>query len=90
MQDFTSRFRGNAGQQSQLSGRQITHVTVSDGEWKDRLGAHGTPEGYANFALEIFTASRCGEFAAVDPTLGQLLGHTPATFRDVLADTLPA
>jgi len=77
-------------QQSQLTGRQITRVTVSDDEWKDRLVAQGTPEGYANYALEIFTASRRGEFAAADPTLGQLLGRTPTTFRDVLAATLPA
>jgi NAD(P)H dehydrogenase (quinone) len=75
---------------SQLTGRQITRVTVADNEWKDRLVAQGTPEGYANFALEIFTASRRGEFAAVDPALGHLLGRTPITFRDALAATLPA
>jgi hypothetical protein len=40
-------------------------------------------------AAHIFTASRRGEFAAADPTLGQLLGRTPAIFRDVLAATLP-
>lgn len=68
---------------AQLTGRQIIRVTASDEEWKDRLVARGTPEGHANFALEIFTASRRGEFAAVDPALGQLLGRTPATFRDV-------
>jgi NAD(P)H dehydrogenase (quinone) len=83
-------FAGLAAVASQLTGRQITRVTVSDDEWKDRLVAQGTPEEYANFALEIFTASRRGEFAAVDPTLGQLLGRTPVTFRDVLAATLPA
>ena len=82
-------FAGLAAVTSQLTGRQITRLTVSDDEWKDRLVAQGTPEGYANFALEIFTASRRGEFAAVDPTLGQLLGRTPTTFRDVLTATLP-
>jgi uncharacterized protein YbjT (DUF2867 family) len=51
---------GLAAVASQLTGRQITRVTVSDDEWKDRLVAQGTPEGYANFALEIFTASRRG------------------------------
>lgn len=82
-------FAGIAAVASELTGRRITRVTVSDDEWKDGLVAQGTPEGYANLALGIFTASRRGEFAAVDPTLEQLLGRKPATFRDVLAATLP-
>ncbi len=59
----------------------------------ERFGARsasGVARSVMTVALEIFTASRRGEFAAVDPTLGQLLGRTPATFRDVLAATLPA
>jgi NAD(P)H dehydrogenase (quinone) len=39
--------------------------------------------------LGMFAASRQGEFAAVDPALADLLGHEPATFRDVLAAALP-
>jgi uncharacterized protein YbjT (DUF2867 family) len=73
---------------SELTGRRITRVTVSDDEWKDRLIAQGMPEQFASFALEIFAASRRGEFAAVDPALKQLLGREPASFRDVLAATL--
>ena len=73
---------------AELTGRRITRVTFSDDEWKDRLVAQGIPEGHANFALGIFTASRRGEFAAVDPALEQLLGRKPATFRDVLAASL--
>jgi NAD(P)H dehydrogenase (quinone) len=74
---------------SELTGRRITRVTVSDDEWKERLIAQGMPEQFASFALEIFAASRCGEFAAVDPALKQLLGREPTHFRDVLAATLP-
>jgi len=73
---------------SELTGRRITRVTVSDDEWKDRLAGQGTPGEYADFALGIFAASRRGEFAVVDPALGQLLGRKPATMRDVLAATL--
>jgi len=54
-----------------------------------RLIAQGMPEQFASFAREIFTASRRGEFAAVDPALKQLLGREPTHFRDVLAATLP-
>jgi uncharacterized protein YbjT (DUF2867 family) len=82
-------FADIAGMASELTGRRITRVTVPDDEWKDRLVAQGTPEAYADFALEIFAASRHGEFAAVDPALGQLLGHQPTAFRDMLAATLP-
>jgi NAD(P)H dehydrogenase (quinone) len=73
----------------ELTGRRIIRVTVSDDAWKDRLIAQGTPEQFASFALEIFTASRRGEFAAVDPALKQLLGREPTSFREVLAATLP-
>jgi uncharacterized protein YbjT (DUF2867 family) len=74
---------------SELTGRRIARVTVSDEEWKDRLVEQGAPEASAMFALGIFTASRRGEFAAVDPALKQLLGREPTSFRDVLAATLP-
>jgi NAD(P)H dehydrogenase (quinone) len=74
---------------SELTGHRISRVTVSDDEWKERLIAQGTPEQFASFALEIFTASRRGEFAAVDSALKQLLGREPASFRDVLAAILP-
>jgi NAD(P)H dehydrogenase (quinone) len=74
---------------SELTGRRITRLTVSDDEWKERLIAQGMPEQFASFALEIFTASRRGEFAAVDPALKELLGREPTHFRDVLAATLP-
>jgi uncharacterized protein YbjT (DUF2867 family) len=74
---------------SELTGRRITRVTISDDEWKERLIAQGMPDQFASFALEIFTASRRGEFAAVDPALKQLLGREPASFRDVLAAILP-
>ena len=58
MHRFTNRFRGNAGQQSQLTGRQITRVTVSDDEWKDRLVAQGTPEGYAITEIQVTYPAR--------------------------------
>jgi len=68
-----------------LTGRQITRTTISDDEYVADLTAAGTPPAYAGFALSIFTASRRGEFAAVDPTLGRLLGRAPAAIRDVLS-----
>jgi NAD(P)H dehydrogenase (quinone) len=73
---------------SELTGRRITRTVVPDDEYVAGLRAAGTPPQYADMLLTTFTAARRGEFAAVDPTLGGLLGRTPTSFRDVLAATL--
>lgn len=73
---------------TELTGRPVTRVTVPDDAWVAGLAAHGVPEQQARFLLGIFQASRQGEFAAVSPVLGDLLGRKPIAFRDVLAATL--
>jgi NAD(P)H dehydrogenase (quinone) len=73
---------------SELTGRQITRVTVADDEWVFGLTSHGVPEQQARFLLGIFQASRQGEFAATSPVLADLLGRKPIAFRDLLAATL--
>ena len=70
---------------SDLTGRRVERVPVDDDEWVADLRAQGVPEGQAAGMLGIFRASRRGEFAAVDPTLEQLLGRRPRTVREVLA-----
>ncbi len=37
----------------------------------------------------MFIAMRAGSFAAVDPTLEELLGRSPTTLREVLAASQP-
>ena len=81
-------FAGIADIASELTGRQIKRIVVADDEWKADLVARGVPAAQAQFALGIFTASRRGEFAAVDPALGQLLGRKATAFRDQLATFL--
>lgn len=75
---------GIAAIASELTGRAIRRVVVSDDTYRDTLVSHGVPEAQAHMLLGIFRASREGEFAAVDPTLGQLLGRSPLSVRDVL------
>ena len=70
---------------SEVAGRPITRVTVTDKEYKASLVAHGVPEMYADLFLGLFEASRRGEFAAVDSTLERLLGRPPITVREFLA-----
>ena len=82
-------FTAVAAVASEVAGREIKRVTVPDDEWKAGFIARGLPPAAADFTLGIFAASRRGEFAAVDPALGQVLGRRPRTVKDVLAAALP-
>lgn len=70
---------------SELNGRSIKRVVVSDDEQRAKMVSQGVPGPQADFALSIYLASRQGEFAAVDPTLAALLGRPPVSMRDFLA-----
>jgi NAD(P)H dehydrogenase (quinone) len=75
---------------SELMGKTVTRVTVSDDDFRASMAAHGVPESVADLLLEIFAASRAHEFAAVDPALTTLLGRTPTSFEAFLRDELAA
>jgi NAD(P)H dehydrogenase (quinone) len=81
---------GLAAIASQLSGRRIRRVTVTDEQYRASLVTRGMPGPQADMLTGMFAASRQGEFAAVDPTLGRLLGRPPMSMRDVLAASLPS
>jgi NAD(P)H dehydrogenase (quinone) len=70
---------------SELTGREIARVVVSDEDYRAGMVAHGVPEPQADMLVGLFAASRQGEFAAVDPTLERLLGRPPISMRSVLA-----
>jgi uncharacterized protein YbjT (DUF2867 family) len=71
-----------AGLAAEITDRPITRTVVSDAQYREQLGVPGP---VADMLLGMFAASRAGEFAAVDPTLGELLGRPPLTVHDVLA-----
>jgi uncharacterized protein YbjT (DUF2867 family) len=73
---------------SELTGRAIQRVTISDEEYIAALVARGVPAGGAKVFLTMFAASRAGEFAHVDPTLEMLLGRKPMRVWDVLKAAL--
>ncbi|WP_437674001.1 NAD(P)H-binding protein [Sorangium sp. So ce131] len=73
---------------SELVGRSITRVTVSDQAFRADLMSHGVPEQRADLLLGLFAASRKREFAAVDSTLERLLGRAPMSMRHYLATRL--
>ena len=73
---------------TELSGRPVRRVTVSDADYRAGLVAHGVPQWQADLLVGLFAAARDGAFAAVDPTLERLLCRAPITMRDVMARAL--
>ena len=73
---------------SEVAGREIKRVTISDEEWRQATIARGVPAPMAEMLLGTYRSSRRGDFAAVDPTLATLLGRPPQTMREVLTQFL--
>ncbi|WP_328387420.1 SDR family oxidoreductase [Nocardia sp. NBC_00416] len=75
---------------TRLTGRTIKRINVSDEEFRHQMLSHDVPAAQVDMMVDIFAASRAGEFAAVDPTLAQLIGRAPTGFDAVLRDALSA
>ena len=73
---------------SDVTGREVRHVTVSDADWREAKIAAGMPERYADMLLGTFRAARRGDFTTTDPTLERLIGPTPRTMRQTLETVL--
>ncbi|OKJ66576.1 SDR family oxidoreductase [Streptomyces sp. CB02460] len=77
-------FDAVAGTAAQVTGRPFTRTVVPGDAYREQVLAHGAPAPVADLLLSIFAAARHGEFAAVDPTLSELIGREPAAFRTLL------
>ncbi|MFE9188542.1 NAD(P)H-binding protein [Micromonospora sp. NPDC007208] len=73
-----------AGILSDITGRAVTRVVVTDDQWRAAAIERGTPAAAAEFTLGLYRAARRGEFAVTDPTLQTLIGHRPTSVRSVL------
>jgi NAD(P)H dehydrogenase (quinone) len=77
---------------SEILGRPIKRITVTDEEHRANMLKRGLPAGREEMAiamsLGLSIASRNGEFKAVDPTLGAILGRSPVTMQEFLASKL--
>lgn len=69
---------------SEVTGREVRHVTISDDEWLEAKQASGMPKRYAYMLLGVFRAARRGDFGVTDPTLETLLCRSPRTMRQML------
>lgn len=70
---------------SALLQRPIHRRTIGEEDLRAKMVARGAPNPAVEIALGLYTASRNGEFANVDPTLERVLGRRPTTVRDLLA-----
>lgn len=61
----------------EVTGRTVTREVAPDEEFRAGLTGRGVPDELAGQLLGIFEASRAGEFAAVGPTLAELIGREP-------------
>lgn len=75
---------------SDLTGRRIERVVVSDEEFRAQLTAQGVPEYRVGLTMGLFEASRNNEFTAVDPTLANQIARKPLTMRQALEAHLAA
>jgi len=75
---------GVAALASELTGRSITRVIVSDADYRADL-LQRVPAPAADMLMGMFLAARRGDFTATDPTLTRLLGRAPQPLLDTLA-----
>ncbi len=73
-----------AGILSDIAGRPVERVVVTDEDWKAAAIDRGMPAAAADFTLGMFRAARAGEFAVTDPLLESVVGHRPRSARSVL------
>jgi uncharacterized protein YbjT (DUF2867 family) len=83
-------FAAMAPMVERITGRAVTRVTVSDEEFRVAMAGNGVPEEMVDGLLGVFTASRAGEFSAVDPALAGLLGRAPIGLEAALGEHLGA
>ncbi|HYZ57805.1 MAG TPA: NAD(P)H-binding protein [Streptosporangiaceae bacterium] len=79
---------GVAAIATQLTGRPIRRIVVSDADYRAGLLAHGLPEPAADMLVGLFAASRQGQFAPAGPALARLLGRPTMTLADILKATI--
>jgi NAD(P)H dehydrogenase (quinone) len=75
---------GVAALASELTGRPVRRMVVTDADYRAGLVSHGVPEAAADILVGMFRAARRSDFAATDPTLAGLLGRRPASLREAL------
>jgi uncharacterized protein YbjT (DUF2867 family) len=69
---------------SEIMGKPVLRRTISEDAVVARARQRGVPDGAVAVMIGYCRAARAGEFAAVNPSLSQILGRPPVTIRSVL------
>ena len=73
---------------SALLDRPVARKAITDESFQAAMAARGTPDRIIAIAAGLYVASRAGEFAITDPTLGRVLGRHPIGMRELIAQKL--
>jgi NAD(P)H dehydrogenase (quinone) len=79
---------GVAAMASEITGRPIRRVVVSEEQARADAAAQGQSEQTVRMRVGLFAAARLDHFAQVDPALTKLIGRPPTSMRQVLEETL--
>jgi uncharacterized protein YbjT (DUF2867 family) len=71
---------------SQVLGKQITYVPLSEDEMRQMMQQAGTPEKATEMLLRLYQGARQGSSAPVSPAVAQVLGRQPITFAQYVRD----
>ena len=75
---------------SEITGRPIRRVVVSDDEYRQDLTAAGLPGPAVTMLVGLFAAARNGDFGPADPALAELLGRPATSPEEYLRGALTA
>lgn len=79
-------YRDVASTLSQVLGREVKYVPITDDEYKRAAMGAGTPEAYADALVNLNRNYREGKFARVAPDVEALLGREPGSFAQFARD----
>ncbi len=65
-------------------GRPVRRAFIGEDELRARMAKRGLPPIVGEISVGLYRASHAGEFAVVDPTLEQLIGHPPTRIASLV------
>ncbi len=71
-------------------GRKVTHVDVTEDDFKSGMVASGAPAWYADMVIDLTRYYKAGHAARVSPAIRQITGKEPASFDVFLREHLDA
>lgn len=74
---------------SEVTGKPVRLEVLGDEDFRAAKSAQGLPETAVEIVLDMFVASRRGDFAPTDPTLERTIGHPATLLRQVVGAELP-